>query len=57
MPPRMKPSINMPPAITALSLYRNRLFWGSRAAGDFKDGPGAGVTGAFTMDFLVLVFF
>jgi hypothetical protein len=53
----MKPSINMPPAITALSLYRNRFFWGSRAAGDFKDGPGAGVTGAFTMDFLVLVFF
>ena len=45
--------MNMPPAITALSLYRNRFFCGSCATDGCKDGPGAGVTGVFTKDFLV----
>jgi hypothetical protein len=49
----MKPSMNMPPAITPLSLYKNRFFCGSGATDDCSDGPGAGVTGVFTMDFLV----
>jgi hypothetical protein len=45
--------MNMPPAITPLSLYRNRFFCGSGETDDCSDGPGAGVTGVFTMDFLV----
>ena len=41
--------MNMPPAMSALSLIRNRcLLRGSDPAGDCVDGPETEVTGEFT---------